>query len=157
MRRYCVAYLDRVHIGFTALPMHDDLRLSVAAFGFGTGTWDPLLIAHHRASPVVTGFLNAVLPIFAVIGKVLAALVLVNVGTDGFAGPTIIGFIRERSGGFEGVLLSVATALGVSTVLELILTWARAKRPLVAQSSEARDARIYHCFHPGRWYRSRGH
>src|SRR5260221_3748762 len=34
---YFVAYLDRVNVGFAALPMNPDLGLSASAFGFGAG------------------------------------------------------------------------------------------------------------------------
>src|SRR6266480_7357589 len=34
---YFVAYLDRVNVGFAALPMNRDLGLSASAFGFGAG------------------------------------------------------------------------------------------------------------------------
>jgi ACS family tartrate transporter-like MFS transporter len=34
---YFVAYLDRVNVGFAALTMNQDLRLSASAFGFGAG------------------------------------------------------------------------------------------------------------------------
>src|SRR6476659_6426922 len=34
---YIVAWLDRVNVGFAALQMNADLRLSAAAFGFGSG------------------------------------------------------------------------------------------------------------------------
>ncbi|MBB5498843.1 MFS transporter [Paraburkholderia sp. MM5384-R2] len=34
---YCVAYLDRVNVGFSALEMNSDLGLTASAFGFGAG------------------------------------------------------------------------------------------------------------------------
>jgi ACS family tartrate transporter-like MFS transporter len=45
----------------------------------------------------------------------------------GFAGPTVIGWIRERTGSFEGGLLAVAAALVFSAILVLALAAVQAK------------------------------
>ena len=50
-----------------------------------------------------------------------------NLGS--FAGPTIIGWIRGRTGSFEGGLLSVAAALVFSAALVLVLAALR-PRPM---------------------------
>jgi len=45
----------------------------------------------------------------------------------GFAGPTIIGWIRDRTGSFQGGLLSVAAALVVSAAVVVALAQVRAR------------------------------
>jgi ACS family tartrate transporter-like MFS transporter len=178
-----------------------DLRvLALALVYFGTsaglytlGIWSPLILSEFGISPLMTGLLNAVPPVFAVIAMVLwsrhsdktgernwhvalasivaaiglvlaanaatliavvAALVVVNAGVSsakpplwsmptqflagpsaaagiaainsignlgGFAGPYLIGWIREQTGSFEGGLIVVAATMTFSAALVLIL------------------------------------
>jgi ACS family tartrate transporter-like MFS transporter len=56
----------------------------------------------------------------------------------GFAGPTIIGWIRERTGSFAGGLLSVAGALVVSATLVLVLAHVGPRPMPPSQGTETR-------------------
>lgn len=188
--------------GLKALTDPKILALGLVYFGtsaglYALGIWSPMVIAQFGATPLETGFLNAIPPIFAIaamiwwarhsdrtgeryfhvataclvasaglvlaagatgLTMVLVALALVNMGISaakaplwaipsqylggtaaaagiaainsignlgGFAGPAIIGLVKQRYGGFAGGLVAVSVMLIFSAALILWLSRGR--------------------------------
>ncbi len=194
------AVLDEKHSQSALRVLANPRILVLALIYFGTsaglytiGIWSPQIIAQHGVTPFVTGLLNAIPPVFAVLAMVLwarhsdrtgerhwhvviaccvaasglmlaastyslllaiVALTLVSAGVSsakpplwsiptqyftgaaaatgiatinsignlgGFAGPFVIGWMKERTGNFSAGLISVAATLVLSALLILVL------------------------------------
>jgi ACS family tartrate transporter-like MFS transporter len=105
---------------FASNPLVGMIDLTIGAAGIG------------GASPTIWIFPSTLLTGTAA----AAAIALINsVGsTGGFFGPTIIGWVRDATGGFQGALIFLAVAMAVTAVAILILGYSmrdimRARQP----------------------------
>src|SRR6267378_3177279 len=97
---YIANYLDRVNISFAALQMDRDLGLSSAPYGLWT---------------LPTTFLSGT----AAAGGIALINSLGNLA--GFAGPYLVGLVKDATGGYVGSLLAFALLMLAGAALALAL------------------------------------
>src|SRR5207302_722664 len=67
MLLYVVNYLDRVNVGFAALTMNADLKLSAAAYGFGAGLFFVGYLIFQLPASIVLARVGARRALFAIL------------------------------------------------------------------------------------------
>lgn len=123
---------------------HVAVACVAAALGLGLAAYATTLVGVVGALVLVNvGISSAKPPLWSMPTEFLsgagAAVGIATVNSignlGGFAGPTIIGWLRDRTGSFAGGLLSVAAALALSATLVLILARPQAQPAQAVQTS----------------------
>jgi cyanate permease len=103
---YIVAYLDRINIGFAALQMNRDLGFGPAVYGFGAGVF-------------FIGYFLLEVPSNL-------ALMINSIGNlGGFAGPYLVGLMKDATGSTDGGLVALAVILAFGALLATRVTHVR--------------------------------
>src|SRR5215216_4988408 len=103
---YSIAYLDRVNVGFAALEMNRDLRLSDTAYGFGAG----LFFWGYAVLEVPSNLILARVGARRWIARIMIGWGLVSSATMFVSGPASFAAMRlllgvAEAGFFPGIIL----------------------------------------------------
>jgi ACS family tartrate transporter-like MFS transporter len=107
---YFIAYLDRVNVGFAALTMNQDLRLSASAFGFGAGIFFVAYFFFEVPSNLLLDRVGARLWIARIMftwGIVSGATAFVQGATSFYAVRILLGV--AEAGFFPGIIFYLAS------------------------------------------------
>jgi ACS family tartrate transporter-like MFS transporter len=130
--------------------VHVALAWLVAAAGFAIASVaSSNTIAFAGLVLAVAGIPSAIAPYYALPARYLqgageaGAIAMINtlVSLGGFAGPAVVGILRDRSGNYASGMQTLAVELAVAAVMVLVLARGAAKTSRLAADRSARAAR----------------